>query len=164
MLPAHVLPSVRHPDRLERLGGEHAKGHVYDRTLYAYRHEIRQAIAGLHGVVLERIEGGASTLTNVEVLILPVVQACFKGMIDEDSFSFERLFDMALSFLQQPALGLEIATERCGFSKKGVLKFAARQKVSPGGRAADYQMVRLRVYKGRARAKRPQPTRMARAS
>ncbi|MEK7652285.1 MAG: hypothetical protein AAB351_03780 [Patescibacteria group bacterium] len=164
MLPAGVLPSFRHPDRLEHLHARNATGHVFDQTLYAYRHEIKQAITGLHGVVLERVHNGAGIPTNVEVLILPVVQACYKGMIDEDGFSFERLFDIALSFLQQSTLGLEISVDRSRVSKKGVLTFVARQKVSSGGRATDLQVVRLRVYKGRQRTKRPEQTRLARAS
>lgn len=164
MLPAGVLPSFRHPDRLEHLDHKHAAGHVFDRTLYAYRHEIRQIITGFHGVILERVHNGSGVPTNVEILIVPVVQACYKGMIDEDDFSFERLFEIALSFLQQPTLGLEVSEERSRVSKKGVLTFVARQKVGSRGRANDFQVVRLRVFKGRQRAMRPEPTRVARAS
>lgn len=150
MLPAHVLPSYRFPARLAQLGAEHASAHVFDRTLHAYRHEVQNALSQFRGVVLQRSDGG--TMSNVEVLILPVVETCYRGMIDEENFSFERLYDIALSFLQDPRLGLEISSSR--FSNKGMLTFVARQRIESNGRATGFQTVRIRVMKGRRRAKR----------
>jgi len=151
MLPAHVLPSYRFPARLAQLGAEHASTHVFDRTLHAYRHEVQSALSQFHGVILQR-DGG--TMSNVEVLILPVVETCYRGMIDEENFSFERLYSIVLSFLQDPRLGLEISNSR--FSNKGVLTFVARQRIEGNGRASGFQTVRIRVMKGRRRAKRTQ--------
>lgn len=152
MLPAHVLPSYRFPARLTQLGAEHASTHVFDRTLHAYRSEVQSALSQFHGVILQRVDGGM--MSNVEVLILPVVETCYRGMIDEENFSFERLYSIALSFLQDPRLGLEIS--RSWFSNKGMLTFVARQRIESNGRASGFQIVRIRVLRGRRRAKRTQ--------
>jgi len=152
MLPAHVLPSYRFPARLAQLGAEHSSTHVFDRTLHAYKQEVQAALSQFRGVILQRSDGGV--MSNVEVLILPVVEACYHGMIDEENFSFERLYRITVAFLHDPRLGLEISDSR--FSTKGVLTFVARQKVESNGRASGFQTVRIRILKGRRRAKRTQ--------
>ncbi len=148
MLSPGVMPSFRFPARLTQLGAERSAEHVYDRTLYAYREEVRDALSQFRAVELQR---NGSGMSNVEVLILPIVEACYKGMCDEDGFSFEHLHAIVLSFLRSPRMGLEVSRSRV--TTRGMMTFVVRQKVEKGGRANDFQAVRIRVCKGRRRTK-----------